>query len=55
MITLNLEIAEVNTVLAGLNKLTMEQALSVWQKVVAQAQPQTEAAAVQQPVNVTAD
>jgi len=43
MIQLNLEIAEVNTVLAGLNKLTMEQAMPTWQKIVAQAQPQAQA------------
>lgn len=43
MITLNLEIAEVNVIIAGLQKLTMEQALSTWQKVVTQGQAQTQA------------
>ena len=46
MITLNLEIAEVNVIIAGLNELTLKQALSTWQKVVTQAQAQTQPASI---------
>lgn len=40
MINLNLTIDEVNVVIAGISKLTIEQGYSTWQKVVQQAQKQ---------------
>ena len=45
MITLNLELAEVNVVMAGLAKLTIEQGVATWQKILQQAQPQADAEA----------
>lgn len=49
MITLQLEIAEVNTVIAGLGKLPLDQAIATWQKIVQQAQAQAQAQAPQEP------
>ena len=40
MINLTLSIDEVNIVIAGLGKLSIEQGVSTWQKIVQQAQNQ---------------